>query len=142
MNKSELIELLNNKEGVSDVSENRRVLLLDGLNLFFRNFAVLNMVNPDGVHIGGLGGFFRSLGAMIKKTNPTEVYVIFDGVNSTINRKNLIPEYKSGRNLQRITHWEAFENLEQEDDSKIDQLVRIIQYLKTLPITTLSLDKS
>ena len=142
MNKSELIDLLNNKEGASDVSENRRVLLLDGLNLFFRNFAVLNMVNPDGVHIGGLGGFFRSLGAMIKKTNPTEVYVIFDGVNSTINRKNLIPEYKSGRNLQRITHWEAFENLEQEDDSKIDQLVRIIQYLKTLPITTLSLDKS
>tara|TARA_R110000824_G_scaffold206445_3_gene391513 strand:- start:1198 stop:2217 length:1020 start_codon:yes stop_codon:yes gene_type:complete len=142
MNKSELIDLLNNKEGASDVSENRRVLLLDGLNLFFRNFAVLNMVNPDGVHIGGLGGFFRSLGAMIKKTNPTEVYVIFDGVNSTISRKNLIPEYKSGRNLQRITHWEAFENLEQEDDSKIDQLVRIIQYLKTLPITTLSLDKS
>ena len=142
MNKSELIDLLNNKEGASDVSENRRVLLLDGLNLFFRNFAVLNMVNPDGVHIGGLGGFFRSLGAMIKKTNPTEVYVIFDGVNSTINRKNLIPEYKSGRNLQRITHWEAFENLEQEDDLKIDQLVRIIQYLKTLPITTLSLDKS
>ena len=132
MNKSELIDLLNNKEGASDVSENRRVLLLDGLNLFFRNFAVLNMVNPDGVHIGGLGGFFRSLGAMIKKTNPTEVYVIFDGVNSTISRKNLIPEYKSGRNLQRITHWEAFENLEQEDDSKIDQLVRIIQYLKTL----------
>ena len=126
MNKSELIDLLNNKEGASDVSENRRVLLLDGLNLFFRNFAVLNMVNPDGVHIGGLGGFFRSLGAMIKKTNPTEVYVIFDGVNSTISRKNLIPEYKSGRNLQRITHWEAFENLEQEDDSKIDQLVRII----------------
>ena len=30
-----------------------RVLILDGLNLFFRNFAMMNMVNPDGVHIGG-----------------------------------------------------------------------------------------
>lgn len=142
MNKKELLNLLNSKEETGDESENRRVLILDGLNLFFRNFAMLNMVNPDGVHIGGLGGFFRSLGAMIKQTNPTEVYVVFDGVNSTINRKNLIPEYKSGRNLQRITRFEAFENLEQEDDSKIDQLVRIIQYLKTLPVTTLSLDKS
>ena len=37
-----------------------KFLLIDGLNLFFRNFAMLNMVNPDGVHIGGLGGFFRS----------------------------------------------------------------------------------
>jgi DNA polymerase I len=142
MNKKELLELLNNKEEARGMSEPRRVLLVDSLNLFFRNFAMLNMVNPDGVHIGGLGGFFRSLGAMIKQTNPTEVYVVFDGVNSTINRKNLIPEYKSGRNLQRITQWEAFENLDQEDDSKIDQLVRIIQYLKTLPVTTLSLDKS
>ena len=30
----------------------------------------MNMVNPDGVHIGGLGGFFRSLGAMIRQTQP------------------------------------------------------------------------
>ena len=49
------------------------------LNLFFRNFAMMNMVNPDGVHIGGLGGFFRSLGAMIRQTQPTSVYVVFDG---------------------------------------------------------------
>jgi len=40
--------------------EGERILMIDGLNLFFRNFAILNMVNPDGVHIGGLGGFFRS----------------------------------------------------------------------------------
>ena len=26
-----------------------RVLILDGLNLFFRNFAMMNMVNPDGI---------------------------------------------------------------------------------------------
>jgi len=30
----------------------------------------MNMVNPDGVHIGGLGGFFRSLGAMIRQMDP------------------------------------------------------------------------
>ena len=118
-----------------------KVLILDGLNLFFRNFAMMNMVNPDGVHIGGLGGFFRSLGAMIRQTQPTSVYVVFDGAGSTVNRKNLLSEYKSQRNLQRITNWEAFDNIEEEHDSKIDQIVRIIQYLKLLPVKTTILDK-
>ena len=118
-----------------------RVLILDGLNLFFRNFAMMNMVNPDGVHIGGLGGFFRSLGAMIRQTNPTSVYLVFDGAGSTTNRKNLLSEYKGTRNLQRITNWEAFDNLEEEHNSKIDQIVRIIQYLKLLPVKTTILDK-
>ena len=118
-----------------------KVLLIDGLNLFFRNFAMMNMVNPDGVHIGGLGGFFRSLGAMVRITQPTSVYVVFDGAGSTANRKNLLPEYKEGRNLQRITNWDAFDNLEEEHDSKVDQIVRVIQYLKLLPVKTTIIDK-
>ena len=118
-----------------------KVLILDGLNLFFRNFAMMNMVNPDGVHIGGLGGFFRSLGAMIRQTNPTSVYVVFDGAGSTTNRKNLLSEYKGSRNLQRITNWDAFDSLEDEHDSKVDQIVRVIKYLKLLPVKTTIIDK-
>ena len=124
-----------------ELKRHDRVLVIDGLNLFFRNFAMLNMVNPDGVHIGGLGGFLRSLGALIRQIQPTSVYVVFDGAGSTTNRKNLLPEYKSGRNLQRITNWEVFENLDDEHDSKVDQIVRLIQYLKMLPIKTVAFDK-
>ena len=143
MDKKELLNLLNDvKEGEENVVESQRVLIIDGLNLFFRNFAMLNMVNPDGVHIGGLGGFFRSLGALIRQTQPTEVIVVFDGVGSSANRKNLVPEYKSNRNIQRITNWDTFDDLEEEQDSKIDQIVRIIQYLKTLPVKTIALDKT
>ena len=142
MKQKELFNLLDNiQESGEETVNGKRVLLIDGLNLFFRNFAVLNMVNPDGVHIGGLGGFFRSLGALIRQTEPTEVYVVFDGVGSSNNRKNIIPEYKSGRNLQRITNWEVFEDRSEEDDAKVDQIVRIIQYLKTLPVKTVSIDK-
>jgi len=124
-----------------ELKRHDRVLVIDGLNLFFRNFAMLNMVNPDGVHIGGLGGFLRSLGALIRQIQPTSVYVVFDGAGSTTNRKNLLPEYKSGRNLQRITNWEVFENLDDEHDSKVDQIVRLIQYLKMLPVKTVAFDK-
>ena len=122
-------------------SPHDRVLLIDGLNLFFRNFAMMNFVNEQGVHIGGLGGFIRSLNSLINQIKPTSVYVVFDGTGSSVNRKNLLPEYKSGRNLARITNWDAFDSLEDEHDSKIDQIVRLIHYLKCLPVKTLSLDK-
>ena len=142
MKHKDLFNLLDNiKEDGDTIQTGERILLIDGLNLFFRNFAMLNMVNPNGVHIGGLGGFFRSLGALIRQINPTQVYVVFDGAGSANNRKNLIPEYKSGRDLQRITNWEAFDDIEDEHDAKIDQMVRIIQYLKTLPVKTVSIDK-
>jgi len=142
MKQKELLKLLNNlDEHGKETVEGQRILMIDGLNLFFRNFAMMNMVNPDGVHIGGLGGFFRSLGAEIRRINPTQVYVVFDGAGSANARKNLLPEYKSGRDLQRITNWDAFDNLEEEHDSKVDQMVRIIQYLKTLPVKTVTLPK-
>ena len=142
MKKKDLLKLLDNlDEQGEETVEGQRILMIDGLNLFFRNFAMLNMVNPDGVHVGGLGGFFRSLGALIRQIDPTSVYVVFDGAGSANNRKNLLPEYKSGRNLQRITNWEVFDSHDDEDDAKVDQIIRIIQYLKTLPVKTVSLDK-
>ena len=141
MKKPELLQLLSEVSEQQESPSYKRVLLIDGLNLFFRNFAMLNMVNPSGAHIGGLGGFLRSLGSLIRDIQPTEVYIIFDGMGSSNNRKNLIPEYKSGRNIQRITNWDAFDDLEEEHDAKITQIVRLIQYLKTLPIKTLSIDK-
>lgn len=142
MDKKNLLKLLNDtQENDTSSSEGKRTLLIDGLNLFFRNFAMMNMVNPDGVHIGGLGGFFRSLGAMIRQIQPDQVYVVFDGASSTTSRKNLIPEYKSGREDQRVTNWEVFDSLDDEHDSKVDQIVRVIQYLKTLPVKTVILDK-
>jgi len=142
MKQKELFRLLDNiQEQGPETEVHERILFIDGLNLFFRNFAVLNMVNPLGIHIGGLGGFFRSLGAMIRQINPTQVYVVFDGAGSANNRKNIMPEYKSGRDLQRITNWDAFDDKDDEDDAKVDQMVRIIQYLKTLPVKTVSIDK-
>tara|TARA_R110001592_G_scaffold5542_2_gene30557 strand:- start:2161 stop:3192 length:1032 start_codon:yes stop_codon:yes gene_type:complete len=142
MEKTNFNNLLDNiQEQGNNTVESERILLIDGLNLFFRNFAVMNMVNPDGVHIGGLGGFFRSLGAMIRQTQPTQVYVIFDGHGSANNRKNIIPEYKSGRDQQRITNWDAFDDINDEHDAKVDQMVRIIQYLKALPVKVISINK-
>ena len=124
-----------------DLSKHDRVLLIDGMNLFLRNFAVINHISPQGSHVGGLGGFLRSLGFLIQKIQPTSVYIIFDGEGSSINRKNIFSEYKSGRGSHQITNWEAFNSVEEELDSKVDQISRLIHYLKCLPVKIISLDK-
>ena len=145
MTQKDYLKLLNSitedKEFESS-KEHDRVLLIDGLNLFFRNFAMMNFVNEAGVHIGGLGGFLRSLGSLINQIQPTAVYVVFDGVGSSTNRKNLLPEYKSGRNTHRITNWEIFDDLDDEHNSKIEQIVRLVHYLRCLPVRTISIDKA
>ena len=143
MANNDLLELLNNmdKEPETPSSPHERVLFIDGLNLFFRNFAMLNIVNEHGVHVGGLGGFIRSLGTLINVIEPTSMYVIFDGENSSMNRKNILSEYKAGRHQSRITNWEIFEDVEDEHDAKVDQIVRLIDYLKCLPVKTIALDK-
>jgi len=145
MKKAEYLKLLDSIVEENDIKsskEHDRVLLIDGLNLFFRNFAMMNFVNENGVHIGGLGGFLRSLGSLINQIQPTSVYLVFDGVGSANNRKNLLPEYKSGRHTSRITNWEVFEDLDDEHNSKIEQIVRLIHYLRCLPVRNVSIDKA
>jgi len=144
MNKSDLLKVLNNvtiENNNPKRNKHEKVLLIDGLNLFMRNFAMVNFINESGNHIGGLSGSLRSLGALIRIIQPTSVYVVFDGLGSSQNRKNLLPEYKSGRNVNRVTNWDAFENIEEEQDAKISQVIRLIHYLKCLPVKTLSIDK-
>ena len=51
------------------------------------------------------------------------------------------PEYKSGRNIRRITNWEIFDNIE-EGEAKLDQITRLIQYLKLMPVKTIAIDKT
>ena len=142
-NKKDLLKLLNKISENTNQAEDRqydRVILIDGLNMFLRNFAVINYMNEAGNHVGGLGGFLRSLGFLINQIQPTSVYIVFDGVGSSINRKNLLPEYKSGRNLVRVNS-KVFDDIEEEQDAKIDQVRRLTHYLRCLPVSTISIDK-
>ena len=40
-------------------------------------------MNKDGVPIGGMAGFLRSLGSLIQLTQPSGVYIILDGQGSS-----------------------------------------------------------
>jgi len=144
MNRKDYLEMLNNieqGEPTAKPGQHERVVFIDGLNLFLRNFAMLKFVNHTGTHIGGLSGFLRSLGSLINQIQPTSIYIVFDGVGASTNRRYLLPEYKTGRNLTRITNWDIFDSIDDENDAKVDQIIRLIQYLKCLPVKVVSIDK-
>lgn len=120
---------------------NSRVLLVDSMNTFLRSFAMINHMNPAGAHIGGLTGFLKSVGFAIRHIKPTRVVLVFDGMGSTTNKKNLYADYKANRKLTRITNWDGFDNKEEEVASIENQILRLIHYLKCLPVDLLVIDK-
>jgi len=124
-----------------ELYRNDRVLIIDALNTFLRSFVVVHQLNPQGNHIGGMVGFLKSLGHAIELTNPTRVILVFDGEGGSTNKRNLYPEYKANRRLKKITNWDAFDDQEEESEAITTQIVRLIQYLKCLPVDIIVEDK-
>jgi len=135
------LDILNNIEQKPDRKLNDHILIVDSMNTFIRSFAMLQSMNPQGHHTGGLVGFLRSLGFLTRTIDPTRIICVFDGQASSSSRKNIDPEYKANRNIKRITNWELFDNKEEEYASMTMQMGRLVNYLQCLPITLISIDK-
>jgi len=139
MSKSKYEQLLSNVQ--PDIrKELSSILIIDGLNTFLRSFTMINHLNADGHHIGGLTGFLKSIGYAIRMCDPTKVVVVFDGVGGSNARRNLYPEYKANRNANRMTNYSIFQSKDEEQESINNQMERLIQYLKCLPVTVISID--
>lgn len=122
-------------------TRNDHVLVIDSLNTFMRNFVTVKTMNTKGQHVGGLVGFLRSLGLLVRTTNPTRVICVFDGLGGSMARKNMDSNYKSQRNLTRITKWGMYESLQEERESMSAQISRLFEYLETLPVEVVIVDK-
>jgi 5'-3' exonuclease len=135
------LDILNKIEQKPDRKLNDHVLIVDSMNTFIRSFAMLQSMNPQGHHTGGLVGFLRSLGFLTRTIDPTRVICVFDGQASSSSRKSINPEYKATRNIKRITNWELFDDKDDEFASMTMQMHRLVEYLQCLPVTLISIDK-
>eukprot|EP01050_Picozoa_sp_SAG11_P000127 SAG11_NODE_2_length_63684_cov_167.801195_59_plen_342_part_00 len=137
-------DILNNLHEESNLEPlhlNSRVLLIDSMNTFLRSFAMIPAINPQGNHVGGLVGFLKSLGYVIKLIRPTRVILVFDGQGNITNRRNTYSEYKANRQIKRITNFKVFSTLAEESDSIATQMLRLLDYLKCLPVSISIIDK-
>ena len=130
-----LSKVNNHQRGVTD-----SILVIDGLNTFLRSFTMINYINSDGHHVGGLTGFLKSVGYAIKMLEPTKVVIVFDGAGGSNSKRNLYPEYKANRNKSRMTNYSIFSSKDEENESISNQMARLIQYLQCLPVTMICID--
>ena len=121
---------------------NDRVLIVDGLNTFIRSFAVNPALNEDGLHIGGMVGFMKSIRYSCDILKPSRCIIVFDGKGGSKRRRKIFPEYKENRKvkrrLNRNVEWGTAPQDEQH--SMRQQMGRLIEYLEQLPLTLVSVD--
>ena len=121
---------------------NDRVLIVDGLNTFIRSFAVNPALNEDGLHIGGMMGFLKSVRYTCDILKPSRCIIVFDGKGGSKRRQKIYPEYKGTRKvkrrLNRNVDWGTAPQDEQQ--SMRQQMGRLIEYLEQLPLTLVSID--
>lgn len=120
---------------------NSRVLLVDALNTFLRSYAAIPTLDDDGNHIGGMTGFLRSIGSVIRDFKPTRVVIVFDGKGGSQRRRKIYPEYKSNRKPPtRLNRQYDMTTEQQEVENMKYQLVSLIEMLECLPVTIFTMD--
>lgn len=117
-----------------------KVLIIDGLNTFIRVFSVVPITNDDGAHVGGIIGFLKSIGFAIKMHNPTRCIIVFDGEGGSDRRRKLFPKYKAQRRTKKIRLNRAYDwnTPEDEHQSMLFQMSRLVEYLQELPLTIIA----
>ena len=111
----------------------KKVLLIDLMNMFVRNFSAVRLTNDDGEHVGGVYGTLNSLQSQIKKHGPDVVSVVWEGKGSSERRRKTLKEYKEGRKFRGLNrHFEYSQ--EDEKESFARQLHLLKECLDELPV--------
>tara|TARA_B100000287_G_scaffold180327_1_gene170363 strand:- start:690 stop:1664 length:975 start_codon:yes stop_codon:yes gene_type:complete len=118
----------------------KRILIVDQLNLFFRNYIVNPSLSTNGQPIGALKGCFQSLQKVIRESKPDVVVICWDGAGGSAKRKSLKKDYKSGRKPIRLNR--AVRNMSEDEEiqNKIWQQTRLIEYYNQTPIVQFMFD--
>jgi len=136
------LDQIKDEEHKSVTHLNDRVLIVDGLNTFIRAFAVNPAINEDGLHIGGMMGFLKSIRYTSDILKPSRVIIVFDGKDGSKRRSKIYPKYKGTRKvkkrLNRNVDWGTAP--QDEEQSMIQQMGRLIEYLEQLPLTLICID--
>lgn len=118
-----------------------KVLLVDGLNTFFRSYATNPVTDNNGTPVGGLVGSLRSIGAVVRDLQCTQVIVIFDGKGGSSRRRKIFPNYKKDRKMtMRMNRQIDFDTWEEKEENMKAQLIAFGQYLDLLPIKVMAVD--
>ena len=118
----------------------KKVIFIDGLNMFIRSYIVNPTLDRDGNPIGGCVGFLKSLQKVSKKFRPDEVVIVWDGHDGSQRKRALNKNYKEGRGPIRFNRRLIELSPEKQAENKAHQLIRLVEYINELPIIQIVID--
>ncbi|MDP3986982.1 MAG: hypothetical protein Q8P81_02035 [Nanoarchaeota archaeon] len=117
-----------------------RILVIDGLNIFLRSYAVVPSISENGIPCGAISGFLKSLQKTIRETNPSCVVICWESGGSK-RKREINSNYKEGRKPVRLNRFMRDQlSPQEESENKIWQLSRLTEYLEDLPVYQLLYD--
>ena len=118
----------------------KRIVIIDALNLFIRNYVVNPTMNAEGHPIGGCIGFVKSLQKICRELRPDEVVICWDGIGGSQKKKAKNKEYKAGRKPIRFNRRMIDLDPALQDENRIFQQIRLFEYLNEMPVLQLAVD--
>ena len=120
--------------------EMKKVILIDALNLFIRNYVVNPTMNPKGMPIGGCIGFLKSLQKICRILQPDQIVVCWDGIGGSARKKAIDKDYKAGRKPLRFNRRMIKLAPALQEQNKVFQQIRLYEYLNEMPIIQVAID--
>ena len=118
----------------------KRYLIIDALNMYFRAYIVDPSLSSHGQPIGGTKGFLKILQKLMRDTKPDAVVVVWDGPGGSQRKRIVNKGYKDGRKPLRLNRGiQGMLDENEELENKIWQQTRLVEYLNNLPVAQVML---
>ena len=118
----------------------KKVMIIDGLNMFLRSYIIIPSMDPRGNPNGGTWGFMKSLQKLCKMFNPNEIVVCWDGVGGSEKKRTINKNYKQGRKPLRFNRRMIELSVEKQEENKAFQQIRLMDYLNEMPVIQTMID--
>tara|TARA_B100000131_G_scaffold190476_1_gene183193 strand:+ start:340 stop:1296 length:957 start_codon:yes stop_codon:yes gene_type:complete len=118
----------------------KRLLIIDGLNMFLRSYIINPTMDPKGIAIGGCIGFLKSLQKCIRDYDPNEIIIAWDGHGGSQKKRSMNKNYKEGRQPLRFNRRMIKLDPKDEEKNKAYQQIRTMQYVNELPVIQIMID--
>lgn len=114
------------------MSDDRPILIVDGLSLFVRHFVANPTMSSKGEPAGGVVGFLKGLQWVMNAVVPSQVIVVWEGGGSARKRK-IFSEYKAKRRAQKLNRFYE-DDIPNTVENRNWQIKSIVSLLRHVPV--------
>lgn len=134
--------MMTNLEPLATLKENNEniCVLIDGTNIFIRNFCANTAMDKDGSPIGGTVGFLKFVSRFSIDTRPNQIVVCWDGPGGSVRRRSLFGEYKKVRKPLKINRFYDYGDKIDFNENKRQQIKKLMNCMKFIPATQIVIE--